>query len=1088
MLVLLAACSGGGDSPTPPPDPPADPAPVATSVSPSTLTAGTGATTLTVTGTGFVARTTVQWNGSARPTTVQGATQLTATVTSADLAEAGTGVVTVQTAAPGGGTSAALTVTIVNPAPVLTAVVPTTLLAGSASATLTVTGTGFVPTSRVHWNGTLRPTTVTSATTLSATLDAVDMAAAGSGTVTVVTPSPGGGSSTGLAVVVNNPAPTVTSVAPLTIPVGSANRTLVVTGTNFLAISKVFWNGTERPTTYTNATTLSATLTTADVAAAGSGNVTVVTAAPGGGTSNATLVTVEAPPVPAPTLTSIAPAGAFAGSGALTVTLTGANFTANSVGRWNGVARTTQFVNATTLTMAVTATDVAAAGVASITVFTPAPGGGQSSAQSFTTSTPLAFDAHTRVSAGSSTSCQLNAAGVARCWGSAVVGGVGDGQLGLRLAPSPVSGGHQFRSIMTQNSQSCGVTTSNTLLCWGRYTTSVSTPTNSPAPVQIPTPEAVASLAISFDAFQCILSVSKAAWCRSLLNTRGQLGTGNTDANNGNFARVTGNHEFEAITVGRSHACALKASGETYCWGAGDLVGRVGAPSASSTPTPIEGAHQFVRISAGSNHTCALTPAGEAWCWGSTLNSVLGAPGGFDRLPVRVVGNHRFVSISAGTAHSCAVDTQGAAWCWGSALLGRTGRLDELTGTTPFRVEAPGVVFTEISAGSDHTCAMDNTNTAWCWGSEEYGKLGNGALSWQDAPTPIAGTSGFTDIDATGQRTCALRNTGAVFCWGEFAAGVTGVTSAAVPTQVTAPRPFVSMSTGNEHACALEADGSAWCWGNGADGRLGGGGTVSSAAPVRVGGSALFSQMDVGGSHSCAIAPSGTFCWGDGSNSAIGDGGTTDALSPVLATGSALFRKISVGTEHSCALDTNGQAFCWGRDTWGALGVGAGGARAVPTATNTAARFESIAAGEELTCALTGGGIAHCWGLNFSGRRGFATGIPQDEGLSPTPIPGGNTWQSIGKGGLQHNCGILAGSALRCWGGNESGQLGVPQGGLNYPYTVVPGSFVKVTTGILHSCALDTAGTVYCWGDRTRGALGDGRLGFRHAAVRVGGS
>ena len=205
-------------------------------------------------------------------------------------------------------------------------------------------------------------------------------------------------------------------------------------------------------------------------------------------------------------------------------------------------------------------------------------------------------------------------------------------------------------------------------------------------------------------------------------------------------------------------------------------------------------------------------------------------------------------------------------------------------------------------------------------------------------------------------------------------------------------------------------------------------------------------------------------------------------------SGSSSFRKVSAGSTHSCALDTSGQAFCWGSDTYGALGVGATGPRAIPTATNTAARFESIAAGEGMTCALTAGAAAHCWGINLSGRRGFATGIPQDAGLSPTPIPGGNTWLSIGKGGLQHNCGFLAGPALRCWGGNDAGQIGLPQGGLNFPYTAVAGSFTKVTTGILHTCALDTGGTVYCWGDRTRGALGDGKLGFSPAPVRVGGN
>jgi len=1083
-LVVLAACAAGGDGPLPP-DPIEDPAPVVSAVSPTMITAGAGATTVTVSGTGFVARTTAQWNGTARASTVQSATVLSFTLTAADLADAGVGTVTVQTTAPGGGTSAPQAITVSNPAPTVVTVVPATVLVGGASASLTITGTGFVASSRVHFNGTMRPTTFVNATILTATLDGSDLATAGVGTVTVVTPSPGGGTSDGLVVTVNNPAPTVASASPSSFPVGSAVRTVVVSGANFVASSKVLWNGTERPTTHISATSLSAILTASDVAVAGSGSVTVNTPAPGGGTSNSLVVTIEPPAVPAPVLTAIAPTGVAAGSGALSVTLTGSNFTTNSVARWNGVARTTQFVSATTLTMGVTATDVASAGLATITVFTPMPGGGQSTAQTFTISAPLSFNPHTRVSAGSGTSCHLDGAGVARCWGNGEVGGVGDGQFGLRLSPAIVGGGYQFRSVQTSSSQSCGITTSNSLVCWGRYTTSATSPTNSATPTTIATPVPPVALATAADAFVCILSANGAAWCRSLLNTNGQLGTGNTNVSNGTFAAVTGNHEFVAIAIGRSHACGLKETGQAWCWGAGAQVGRAGAPTANPTPAPIDGSHQFVRITASSGHTCALTAAGEAWCWGSTLNGVLGASGGFDRLPVRVSGNHQFISISAGERHTCAVDRQGAAWCWGSGLLGRTGKLDESTATTPSRIDA-SVSFTEISAGTDHTCAMDDANAAWCWGSEASGKLGNGVLTWQDAPSPIAGTSGFVEIDATGNRTCALRDTGVVWCWGEFAAGVSGVTSATAPIAVTAPRPFSAFATGDQHACALENDGSAWCWGNGADGRLGAGNTVSSATPVRAGASLLFTQLDAGGSHTCGVTVSGSYCWGDGSNSALGNGLTADVSTPTLVAGSSLFRKISLGDAHSCALDTNSQAFCWGQDTYGALGVGAAGARSTPTATNTAARFDAIAAGDQLTCALTSAGVAYCWGLNLSGRRGFPTGIPQDPGLSPTPIPGGNTWLTIGKGGLQHNCGFLSGGALRCWGGNEEGQLGVPQGGLNFPYTAVPGTFSRVTPGRLHTCAIGPGGTVYCWGDRTRGALGDGRLGFSPAPVRVG--
>src|SRR3989304_861169 len=133
----------------------------------------------------------VRWNGSDRATTFVSATQLTAAIPASDLTTAGTAQVTVFTPAPGGGTSSAQPFTITNLAPALTTIAPTSAPVGSAGFTLTVTGTDFVLTSVVRWNGTDRTTTFVSATQLTATISAADLATAGTPQVTVFTPAPG---------------------------------------------------------------------------------------------------------------------------------------------------------------------------------------------------------------------------------------------------------------------------------------------------------------------------------------------------------------------------------------------------------------------------------------------------------------------------------------------------------------------------------------------------------------------------------------------------------------------------------------------------------------------------------------------------------------------------------------------------------------------------------------------------------------------------------------------------------------------------------------------------------------------------------
>ena len=260
-------------------------APAISSITPSASAVSAAAFTLTVTGTNFVASSTIQWNASARPTTFVSATQLQAQITASDIATAGTDVVTVSTPAPGGGTSGPSTFTVNNPAPSATSLSPNSAFAGTSAFTLTVTGTNFVSSSVVQWNGAARATTLVSSTTLSAAITAADINAQGTATVTVSTPSPGGGTSAGLTFTVKPPGPAITLLSPSSAVAGSAAFQLTVTGANFVPASIVQWNGSARTTTFVSSTSLQAAITPADIATAGAVNVTVSNPPANGGVS-----------------------------------------------------------------------------------------------------------------------------------------------------------------------------------------------------------------------------------------------------------------------------------------------------------------------------------------------------------------------------------------------------------------------------------------------------------------------------------------------------------------------------------------------------------------------------------------------------------------------------------------------------------------------------------------------------------------------------------------------------------------------------------------------------------------------------------
>lgn len=175
--------------------------------------------------------------------------------------------------------------------PVISVIIPSSKAAGSPAFTLTVTGTGFTASSIVQWNGSSRATTVVSlGTTLDAQILASDVAVAGEANVTVVNPGPV--ASDPVVFKITAFAPTITSISPSTVVSGGPAFTLTVTGTNFSATSVVYWNGTSRPTTFVNTTTLTAAIPGSDIYLPGSATITVVDPASGGVASNPVTLTI----------------------------------------------------------------------------------------------------------------------------------------------------------------------------------------------------------------------------------------------------------------------------------------------------------------------------------------------------------------------------------------------------------------------------------------------------------------------------------------------------------------------------------------------------------------------------------------------------------------------------------------------------------------------------------------------------------------------------------------------------------------------------------------------------------------------------
>ena len=649
----------------------------------------------------------------------------------------------------------------------------------------------------------------------------------------------------------------------------------------------------------------------------------------------------------------------------------------------------------------------------------------------------------TALAAGYAHTCGLAYGGIAYCWGFNGNGELGDGTAETpRTAPVAVNGGHFFTSIVAGYYHTCGLAQGGRTYCWGN-------------------------------------------------NGNGQLGDGTTGQQS-TPVMVSGGLAFESLASGQGHTCGLASDGQAYCWGYNGH-GQIGAGTSQlqKVPVAVSGGTTFTNLVAGDNHTCGLAAGGKAYCWGSNWYGQLGDGTAIDRMiPMAVSGGITFTSLVAGYNHTCGLAWGGKAYCWGANFFGQLGDGTSGTNRSAPVASAGWPSFTSLAAGQSHTCGLLPTGTAYCWGSDQQGALGDGnAADRRPYPATVSGGEFYKTITAGQYHSCGLSLGGTAFCWGYNASGQLGdgtTTDHATPAAVNGGPTLTSLTAGGYHTCALAWDQTAFCWGLNDNAGLGDGSTVIRLSPVPVRGGHSFTALAAGGRHTCGLVADGTaYCWGWNNFGQIGDGTTADRVAPVAVRGGIEFTRLAVGYRHSCGLTHDGKAYCWGRNANGQLGDGTTTDHATPVAVSGGLAFTRLEAGHSHTCGLVSGGNAYCWGWNANGQLGDATTVDRTK---PVAVSGGQTFIHIAPGSY-HTCALATSGATFCWGFNGQGQLGDGTTTTRTsPVTVSGGfAFTSLVSGSLHACGLVEGGASYCWGYNGAAQLGDGSSTDRTTPVAVTG-
>ncbi|MBT9557401.1 MAG: hypothetical protein IV100_15280 [Myxococcales bacterium] len=346
----------------------------------------------------------------------------------------------------------------------------------------------------------------------------------------------------------------------------------------------------------------------------------------------------------------------------------------------------------------------------------------------------------------------------------------------------------------------------------------------------------------------------------------------------------------------------------------------------------------------------------------------------------------------------------------------------------------------------------------------------------------MPGSNIASGIAVGGSKSCAYVSDGTQTCWG---GGV-------------AVEDVVQLALGPNHWCGVYPDGSVYCAGENAAGQLGNGSTGASPTPVAVllqsGGNLKdVKQVSVGTAHSCALTTGGrVYCWGYNEHGAVGNQGAAQATKAVPvadAGGTPISGVIEIvsGSEHNCARLPDGRALCWGFNWAGQLGGGGDSVVSVPQPVDVsvAGGFARLSLGLDHTCGISLGGDVYCWGFNAFGQLGLGAGAPAQVS-APTAV-GLSGVRAIGAG-ASHTCVVMGTGSVRCFGKNESGQLGADStaAALTSPTQVVNlAGAIDVAGAQAHTCALLGSGQMYCWGANAGGQLGDGTTTLSRKPVAV---
>lgn len=376
--------------------------------------------------------------------------------------------------------------------------------------------------------------------------------------------------------------------------------------------------------------------------------------------------------------------------------------------------------------------------------------------------------------------------------------------------------------------------------------------------------------------------------------------------------------------------------------------------------------------------------------------------------------------------------------------------------------------------------------------------------SQPEGPTPDTSDKKDPCAEATSNKSGTSDASGSISVDVNAPAPVKGQSTGCLQVGVTPP-----VSSGARHTCAL-LNGEVQCWGSNEFGQLGDGTTINTNKPVKVSTAGKpkpeVAGLTAGKSHTCMLLKDKTVqCWGKNDFGQLGvDSKTTLASNVPVTVPLKDVVLVTAGGSHTCAKQIDNTVYCWGNNEAGQLGVSNittpksdAPVKVGDSITGKALIATTLSAGKVHTCAVVTDSSVRCWGSNDSEQLGVGKIANSSVPLAVMGADGKSLIDiaSVSAGGA-HTCVVTTKGGSLCWGYNDEGQLGVDSKTIptsNNPKPVLDSNGTTVTginlvsSGGSHTCERSTGSTIKCFGYNASGQLGSGNAASQSAAIPIDG-